>query len=319
MSDLTTDNAVKFRSTSTSEVLKDATADSIKMPTLFVDEEDNDEDAAANSRPRCRIHESSGSEAATVCFQDSHKFHIYHHHLKCGHDIVTGKPEACGSNCKLATMNSSKPPGGRFECPARNCARHAAKRNRVFVNWGLKAKHGRFCVLSHVYSRDEQADEERRKEKAEAAELKRDMAKGMARHRAYCTGNRSRGFFGPDKRSESPTSDEESRKTFRYRSPPSNRHRVTHFVARASSPDLPPSRSTAPSSAAFAAYRSPEDPEMGVELKRYDSTQSQDSSMKQENQDDVQEIKEEQVSPPVTPRTAILYRELFEDPSPPSP
>lgn len=95
----------------------------------------------------------------TVCFEQPHIQHLYHHRLFCGHDIVTDNLERCGSSC--APSKNQKPRGVPFECPDPACVRKA-KVLRPKKN----ASKPRKCIISHVCGRDAAADQERREEKS---------------------------------------------------------------------------------------------------------------------------------------------------------
>ncbi|KAI6856566.1 hypothetical protein KC323_g7822 [Hortaea werneckii] len=113
-----------------------------------------------------RAPERNGERSPTVCFEGACLNRPHHHILACGHEVITKKIEACGSNCKQSTKADGKVYRAPFRC--RQCA-DAGKVNIFMPRKGTNVVRPRPSQPSHVYGNNPEADKLRIDEKAEEA------------------------------------------------------------------------------------------------------------------------------------------------------
>ncbi|KAI7279642.1 hypothetical protein KC345_g5254 [Hortaea werneckii] len=113
---------------------------------------------------KLRALEPNGERSATVCFEGACLDRPHHHVLACGHEIMTAKIEACGSNCKQSIKADGKVSRAPFRC--HQCA-DAGKVNIFMPRRGRNVVKPRPSQPSHVYGNDPDADRLRIAEKAE--------------------------------------------------------------------------------------------------------------------------------------------------------
>ncbi|KAI7194516.1 hypothetical protein KC316_g3120 [Hortaea werneckii] len=115
---------------------------------------------------KLRAPERNGERSATVCFEGACLERPHHHILACGHEVMTTKIEACGSNCKQSIEVDGKVYRAPFRCL--QCA-DAGKVNIFMPRKGRSVVRPRPSKPSHVYGNDPDADRLRIEEKAEEA------------------------------------------------------------------------------------------------------------------------------------------------------
>ncbi|KAI6851450.1 hypothetical protein KC332_g374 [Hortaea werneckii] len=113
---------------------------------------------------KLRAPEPNGERSATVCFEGACLEKPHHHILACGHEVMTTKIEACGSNCKHSIKADGKVTRAPFRC--HQCA-DAGKVNIFMPRRGRNVVRPRTSQPSHVYGNDPDADRLRVAEKAE--------------------------------------------------------------------------------------------------------------------------------------------------------
>ncbi|GAB1742060.1 hypothetical protein NU219Hw_g7450t1 [Hortaea werneckii] len=115
---------------------------------------------------KLRALERNGERSATACFEGACLERPHHHILACGHEVMTTKIEACGSNCKQSIEVDGKVYRAPFRC--HQCA-DAGKVN-IFMPRRVRGRNvvrPRPSQPSHVYGNDPEADRLRIQEKAE--------------------------------------------------------------------------------------------------------------------------------------------------------
>ncbi|KAI7336888.1 hypothetical protein KC315_g2583 [Hortaea werneckii] len=160
-----------------------------------------------------RAPEPNGERSPTVCFEGACLDRPHHHILACGHEVMTTKIEACGSNCKQSIEVDGKVYRAPFRC--HQCA--DAGRVNIFMprrGRGRNVMRPRPSKPSHVYGNDPDADRLRIEEKAEETMVgMTGLMVGQDRMRLGSTVSRRR-----PKRSLSPPN-VMTRKSYREREP----------------------------------------------------------------------------------------------------
>lgn len=111
-------------------------------------------------RPR-----ANGSTSDTTCHNATHLVdQLYHHRLKCGHEVFTAKPQPCGSNCEV--LRGCQPPTQvPFMCPDVGCERQWKRLERKEQKaFAAKDKPGRLCYRSETEGTSEAAMAQRNAE-----------------------------------------------------------------------------------------------------------------------------------------------------------
>ncbi|KAI6846972.1 hypothetical protein KC367_g8380 [Hortaea werneckii] len=132
---------------------------------LFVPQ---DQSFPGAQQKKLRAPEPNGERSATLCFEGACLERPHHHILACGHEVMTNKIEACGSNCKQSIKVDGKVYRAPFRC--QQCA--DAGRVNIFMprrGRGRNVVKPRPSRPSHVYGNDPDADRLRIEEKAEEA------------------------------------------------------------------------------------------------------------------------------------------------------
>ncbi|KAI7186818.1 hypothetical protein KC363_g6340 [Hortaea werneckii] len=111
-----------------------------------------------------RAPERNGERSATACFEGACLERPHHHILACGHEVMTNKIEACGSNCKQSIKVDGKVYRAPFRC--HQCA-DAGRVNIFMPRKGRNVVRPRPSKPSHVYGNDPDADRLRIDEKTE--------------------------------------------------------------------------------------------------------------------------------------------------------
>ncbi|KAI7240775.1 hypothetical protein KC330_g1003 [Hortaea werneckii] len=119
-----------------------------------------------DQQKKLRAPERNGKRSATVCFEGACLERPHHHILGCGHEVMTTKIEACGSNCKQSIEVDGKVYRAPFRCL--QCA-DAGKVNIFMPRRGRSVVRHRPSKPSHIYGNNPEADRLRIEEKAEEA------------------------------------------------------------------------------------------------------------------------------------------------------
>ncbi|KAI6912927.1 hypothetical protein KC318_g2267 [Hortaea werneckii] len=173
---------------------------------------------------KIRAPERNGERSATMCFEGACLERPHHHILACGHEVMTTKIEACGSNCKQSTEVDGKVYRAPFRCL--QCA-DAGKVNIFMPRRGRSVVRPRPSKPSHVYGNNPEADRLRIEEKAEEAMTgMTGLLVGHERMRRDTTVSRHR-----PKRSLSPPN-VMTRKSYRERQPLNREETVNQRLQR---------------------------------------------------------------------------------------